>query len=70
MLEVYECGKCEEWFVNPLTVIMVRRYDTARLQNGESFVIEYRDKVPVCAECHGAYVEVESKVGFTPNDGA
>jgi Zn finger protein HypA/HybF involved in hydrogenase expression len=64
MMEVYECSKCEEWFAEKLTVILVHRYDTARLQNGESFIIEYKDKVPVCPECHGAYMEVDTKVGF------
>ena len=65
MVKVYECQLCEERFADPLTVMVVYRYDTARLQNGSSFIITYEDMVMVCPDCHGAYQVDTTKVGFT-----
>lgn len=65
-MEVYECQKCEEWFVAPPRKIIVHRYDTVRMPGGiNNFCVDNTDPVMVCEQCYGAYVEIESKVGFT-----
>lgn len=65
VLEAYECQKCAEWFVEPLKVMVVHRYDTARINDQQTFLVEWLDKVAVCSDCYGAFLEVETKVGFT-----